>query len=252
MGVGRCCCKEEPPVEVGVFCRAWNSETNQEFNNCPPLSGTIPSGRQYFSPTNATVTDPNSYSFEVTSNTSGGGTALSYSLASQNPGFLSEVTGVNNGLIARSNYTYGFRMGQQLEVTPQTANVNNPPLIDYISRFSNQVSFPEEGFRTLLPAVVKDRVPWSMDFTLNQFSPSTERDPSYPISNILSGYTSWSQVSFFKEFHLRYYSVSPTKQLGVWYIEADQHGALYGSHKLLDSLGNPIFKPLIFSFKFTV
>ena len=103
MGVGRCCCKEEPPIVWKNFCRAWNSEIDQQFNNVVPLSGLMPSGRNVTYP-NVNLSDPEDWSFYIESE-KGTSMALSYSVQSQAPGIETKILGLQNQQIPRYRYS---------------------------------------------------------------------------------------------------------------------------------------------------
>ena len=242
MGVGRCCCKEEPPITTRVYCRAWNSEVENQMNNIVPLSGQMTSPFIFYAPSNAIIQNPESWVFSTYAgryvrgipsgtNTTGLFQYLNGTLNSTNPGFRATISGVSNGKIMLS---YGTINGShKIRVNPNDANSEILPT-NNTGRFNNKLSYQKyDGNSTY----EKIKAPWEVNFTIDDMSGSTEVDTSANPETIAFGYDSSCHFriggSVFK-----YYTVSPQKNIGTWYqIAVDWP---YNKSELLDDVGQPI------------
>lgn len=241
MGVGRCCCKEEPPLTTRTYCRAWNSEVENQINNLVTLSGQMTSPFVFYAPTNATTQNPESWVFSsyagrwVTgigsgTNPSGSFQYLDGTLTSTNPGFRATIAGVSNGKIM---LTFVITGSHKISVNPNDANSRILPA-NNTGRYNNKLSYQKyDGNSTHQ----KIKAPWEVNFTINDMSGSTELDSSANPETIAFGYDSSCHFRVGGSL-FRYYRSSPQRNIGTWY-QTDVDWP-YNNFELLDDLGQPI------------
>ncbi len=243
MGVGRCCCKEEeePPLTTRTYCRAWNSEVENQFNNLVQLSGQMTSPFVLYAPSNATTQIPESWGFSSEAgryvngissgtNTNGSFQYLDGTLNSTNPGFRATIDGVSNGKIM---LTFGITGSHQITVSPNDANGAVLPS-NNTGRFNNKLSYQKYRRNTIYEKI---KAPWEVNFTINDMSGSTEVNRSANPETTAFGYNSSCHFRIV-ETVFRYYTASPQKPLGTWY--QFDNGWPYNKFELLDNLGQPI------------
>jgi len=239
MGVGRCCCKEEPPLTNRTYCRAWNSEVENELNNLVQLSGQMTSPFVFYAPSNATAQNPESWVFSseagryvrgiwTQSNPSGSFQYLDGTLNSTNPGFRATIAGVSNGKIMITN---GILLGShRITVSPNDAESLVLPT-NNTGRYNNKLSYQKYRANNTYEKI---KAPWEVSFTINEMSGSTEVDYSANPNTTAFGYNSSCHFRL-KDTYFRYYTASPQKPIGTWHQSAPSN-----SFELLDDLGQPI------------
>lgn len=243
MGVGRCCCKEEAPLTTRTYCRAWNSEVENQFNNLVPISGQMTSPIVLYAPSNATTQTPESWVFSSEAgryvrgapsngNQSGAFQYLDGTLASTNPGFRATIDGVVNGKLMLTYYNTAGG-SHLITVSPNDARSAVLPS-NNTGRFNNKLSYQKYRGNNIYEKI---KAPWEVSFTINDMSGSTELDISANPETTAFGYDSSCHFRMGETF-FKYYTVSPQKPIGTWY-QYDA-GYPYNKFELLDNLGQPI------------
>lgn len=236
MGVGRCCCKEEPPIVWNSFCRAWNSEINQEFDNLVSLSGAIPYAQTFTLP-NANINNPEEWSFFVETQDRIG--IFNYSVQPKNPGIEQKIFGLQNQVAPRGRFGSNSQAYVETSVNFKTLGNNQPyPAV----RYNNEPSYNSHWLTNNPSANIPETFRPIFEFKINvrTMSPSVEADSTVPVTQ--SGYSSTCQIQIMNgqqgEYGLNYYSTTdpganPQRQTNVWYFGT-------GTSPVLDTSGNPI------------
>ena len=236
MGVGRCCCKEEPPIVWNSFCRAWNSEINQEFDNVVPLSGSMPNLYTYVEP-NANVNNPEEWSFFVETIDRIG--MFSYSVQQKNPGIEQKILGLQNQVAPRERLSNNDQAYLETSVNRKLQGVSsrNP-----IVRYNNEPSYNSHWLTNNSTASIPETFRPIFEFKINirTMSPSVEANSTVPPEQ--SGYGSITSIRIMNPsqgyLSLNYYSItdpglSPQKTTNIWYFG-------FGNAPVLDTSGNTI------------
>ncbi len=233
MGVGRCCCKEEPPIVWNSFCRAWNSEINQEFDDLIPLSGAIPYPTTDTLP-NANINNPNEWSYFVRSRA--GITTFNYSVQPKNPGIEKKIFGLQNQVLPRSGGFSGYVTWLKTFVNFRINGAQNHPSPSY--RYDNRPSYSSRWLTNNPSADIPENFIPTFEFKINlrTMSPSTEPDTTVPIAQ--SGYSSTCSIEVMNAqqgmLTLNYYSatdpgIQPQKQTNIWYFGYKQFSIIRNS-----------------------